>query len=139
MLSDQTKENIGILMIHETKIHDRFSESQFKINGFKTRFLVDRNLKWGAIINVGCKGRFTNKASDWDTCHKFERKHSLVLQNIFMHSLMRQLNQKSRLFWLKLPNIMTVFKKRSKNQKANYRSVSILPTISKIFENILNK
>ena len=56
-----------------------------------------------------------------------------------MHSLMRQLNQKSRLFWLKLPNIMTVFKKRSKNQKANYRSVSILPTISKIFENILNK
>lgn len=34
---------------------------------------------------------------------------------------------------------MTVFKKRSKNQKANYRSVSILPTISKIFENILNK
>ena len=56
-----------------------------------------------------------------------------------MHSLMRQLNQKSRLFWLKLPNITTVFKKRSKNQKENYRPVSILPTISKIFENILNK
>ena len=56
-----------------------------------------------------------------------------------MHSLMRQLNQKSRLFWLKLPNITTIFKKRSKNQKENYRPVSILPTISKIFENILNK
>ena len=56
-----------------------------------------------------------------------------------MHSLMRQLNQKSRLFWLKLPNITTVFKKRSKNQKENYRPISILPKISKIFENILNK
>ena len=34
---------------------------------------------------------------------------------------------------------MPVFKKGSRNQKENYRQVSILPIISRIFENILSK
>ena len=34
---------------------------------------------------------------------------------------------------------MPVFKKGSRNQKENYRPVSILPIISRIFENILSK
>ena len=39
----------------------------------------------------------------------------------------------------KQANITPVFKKGSKNQKENYRPVSILPIISRIFENILSK
>ena len=39
----------------------------------------------------------------------------------------------------KQANIMPVFKKGSRNQKGNYRPVSILPIISRIFENILSK
>ena len=40
---------------------------------------------------------------------------------------------------LKQANITPVFKKGSRNQKENYRPVSILPIISKIFEKILSK
>ena len=40
---------------------------------------------------------------------------------------------------LKLANITPVYKKGSKNSKENYRSVSILPNISKIYERCLFK
>ena len=40
---------------------------------------------------------------------------------------------------LKLANIMLVFKKGPKNSTENYRSVSILPNISKIYERRLFK
>ena len=40
---------------------------------------------------------------------------------------------------LKQANITRVFKKGCRNQKENYRPVSILPIISKIFEKILSK
>ena len=38
---------------------------------------------------------------------------------------------------LKLANITPVYKKGSKNSKENYRSVSVLPNISKIYERCL--
>ena len=40
---------------------------------------------------------------------------------------------------LKLANIAPVYKKGSKNSKENYKSVSILPNISKIYERCLFK
>ena len=40
---------------------------------------------------------------------------------------------------MKQANITPVFKKDSRNQKENYRTVSILPIIPKIFEKILSK
>ena len=39
----------------------------------------------------------------------------------------------------KLANIIPVFKNESRNHKNNYRPVSILPLISKVFEKIMNK
>ena len=39
----------------------------------------------------------------------------------------------------KLTNITPVFKNESRNHKNNYRRVSILPLISKVFEKIMNK
>ena len=39
----------------------------------------------------------------------------------------------------KLANITPVFKNESRNHKNNYRPVSILPLISKVFEKIMNK
>ena len=40
---------------------------------------------------------------------------------------------------LKLANISPVYKKGSKNSKENYRPVSILPNISKVYERCLFK
>ena len=42
-------------------------------------------------------------------------------------------------FSFKLGNINPVFKNKSRNPKNNYRLVSILPLISKVFEKIMNK
>ena len=38
---------------------------------------------------------------------------------------------------LKLADIISVYKKDSRYEKSNYRSISVLPNISKIFENVL--
>ena len=40
---------------------------------------------------------------------------------------------------LKLADIIPVFKKEDKNLAKNYRSVSVLPTLSKVFEKIMQK
>ena len=65
-------------------------------------------------------------------------KTLISLPNIFTYSLMKQLNHQFSSS-LKQANITPVFKKGSRNQKENYRPVSILPIISKIFEKILSK
>ena len=41
--------------------------------------------------------------------------------------------------WLKNANITAVFKNYHRNQEENYRPISILPIISKIFEKIFPK
>ena len=41
--------------------------------------------------------------------------------------------------FLKLANVIPVFKKDSKNSKDNYRTISILKNISKVYERILFK
>ena len=40
---------------------------------------------------------------------------------------------------LKLANITPVFKKKNPLQKVNYRPVSVLPSISKVFEKVMQK
>ena len=46
----QTKDNIDVLMISETKLDQSFPTNQFIINGFSAPFRLDRNDKSGGII-----------------------------------------------------------------------------------------
>ena len=41
------------------------------------------------------------------------------------------------MFFLKLADIISVYKKDSRYEKSNYRPICVLPNLSKIFENIL--
>ena len=48
-LADIIKDNIDILMISESRVHDSFPDSQFVVDGFGTLFL-DQNRNSGGII-----------------------------------------------------------------------------------------
>ena len=41
--------------------------------------------------------------------------------------------------FLKMANVTLIFKKGSKNKKGNFRPVSILPVLSKIFKKLMTK
>ena len=77
---------------------------------------------------------------DSNILSKFWKKDFDFLPNVFRYSLMNQLNhQNFLLHWNKLiSNITPVSKTGSRNQKQNYRPVSILPIASKTFEKILS-
>ena len=49
LLTKKTKGNVDILLISETKIHESFPDSQFKIDGFCNPHRVDRNERYGII------------------------------------------------------------------------------------------
>ena len=77
---------------------------------------------------------------DSNILSKFWKKDFDFLPNVFRYSLMNQLNHQNFLLrWNKLiSNITPVSKTGSRNQKQNYRPVSILPIASKTFEKILS-
>ena len=49
-LADIIKDNIGILMISETKVDDSFLDGRFFLDGFGTPFRLDRNGNGGGIM-----------------------------------------------------------------------------------------
>ena len=58
----------------------------------------------------------------------------------FIHPLINaSINNGDFPSFLKLANVIPVFKKDSKNSKDNYRPISILKNISKVYERILFK
>ena len=50
MLSDQTKGNINVLLVSETKIDDSFPIGNFFIDGFSTLYRLDRNSNGGGLM-----------------------------------------------------------------------------------------
>ena len=50
MLSDQIKGNIDVLLVSETKLDDSFPTGNFLIDGFSTRYRLDRNSNGGGLI-----------------------------------------------------------------------------------------
>ena len=56
LLSEQSKGNVDVLMISETKIDDSFPVGQFLIEGFCTPYKLDRNSKDGGILLYAREG-----------------------------------------------------------------------------------
>ena len=58
----------------------------------------------------------------------------------FIHpAISASINKNEFPSFLKLADVITVFKKGSKNSKHNYRSISILKNISKVYERVMFK
>ena len=62
--------------------------------------------------------------------------YSPVLENIWNEEILLNKNFQEN---LKLADVTPIFKKKDKTVVANYRPVSVLPTVSKIFERIMQK
>ena len=60
-----------------------------------------------------------------------EKGRQSKLMHLFQYILTKFSNE------LKVVNAIPVFKKKDPNNKANYRQMSLLPIISKIFERVL--
>ena len=61
--------NIDILLISETKLDDSFSSAQFRLKGFCTPYILDRNSKGGGLLlyfREDIPSRFLNSGS---TCN----------------------------------------------------------------------
>ena len=80
--------------------------------------------------------RLSTKKAVQDTCQSFERKC-----RIFAEQICRQFNQAICLpkfpATFKFPDATPLFKQGTRNLKDNYRPISILPIISKIFERLI--
>ena len=68
---------------------------------------------------------------------KLLKRMPTFLQTLFARLLIRLSNEFPS--FLKLADVMPVFKKDSKNSKHNYRSISILKKISKVYERVIFK
>ena len=82
----------------------------------------------------------TNKASQESDIPIKLIKQNLDLFSVFMHESFNKTMETSKFpSVLKLANITPIFKKGERTDKGNYRPVSILPNLSKIYERCIYK
>ena len=80
------------------------------------------------------------KASqDSDIPTKMIKKNSDIFSDIFFKEFNKLLEICKYPFCLKMANVTPVYKKGNSSDKDNYRPVSVLPNLSKIFERFLSK
>ena len=81
-----------------------------------------------------------NKASqETDMPVRVVKENAEYFAEIICSQFNQSINSSKFPLPFKLPNITPVVKNESRNHKNNYRPVSILPLISKVFEKIMNK
>ena len=85
------------------------------------------------------RGLSTTKASqDTDLPVKILKENADYFAEFICIQFNDSVNSSKFPFSFKRANITLVFKNESRNHKTNYRPVSILPIVSKIFEKIMN-
>ena len=81
----------------------------------------------------------TKSSQDTDIPTKIIKQNSDIFASFICKSFNNMIDSSTFPAPLKLAHITPVFKKGSKNSKENYRPVSILPNISKIYEKCMYK
>ena len=81
----------------------------------------------------------SNACQDTDVPTKTIKENADIFIDFVHHSNNASINNGDFPSFLKLPNVIPVFKKDCKNSKDNYRPISILKNISRVYERILLK
>ena len=80
----------------------------------------------------------TKASQDTDLPVKILKEHADYFSEFICIQFNDSVNSSKFPSSFKCANITPIFKKESRNHKTNYRPVSILPIVSKIFEKIMN-
>ena len=96
---------------------------------------IDKN-----IVLKEIRGLSTTKASqDTDLHVKNLKENADYFAEFICIQFNNSVNSSKFPFSFKCASITSIFKNESRNHKTSYRTVSILPVVSKIFEKIVNK
>ena len=120
------KNHLGIIMINENvSFESRFNFTAVNEDDIQREILNLNPKKPGTFGNIPTK----MLKSLSEICN-------VALQNIWNSEILGKLNFPNK---LKLADITPVYKKKDPTLVENYRPVSVLPSISKIFERIIQK
>ena len=120
------KNHPSIIMINENvSFESRFSFTTVNEENIQREILDLNSKKPGTFGNITTK--MLKRSSEF--CN-------IVLQNIWNSEILRRLYFPNK---LKLAHITPVYKKRDPTLVENYRPVSVLPSVSKIFGRIIQK
>ena len=122
-LSDKTPFNTNITLIEDGEVINSDKEIANVLNTFFSNIVSNLNLPEYPISNPYC-----NKIRDAD-----------IFTDFIHPSINASINNGDFPSFLKLANVIPVFKKDRKNSKDNYRPIRILKNISKVYERILFK
>ena len=144
---------VDILAISETKLDDSFTDQQFLCTGFNSHRNDSTHIKSRGISgNLFTFCHFTeesvfrelkhisiNKATGFDNLPpKIIKLCSAELCSSITKLLNNCVNKSCFPIDMKRAEIVPVFKKNDVLNKKNYRPVSVLPTLSKLFEKLLS-
>ena len=131
----QTQENGDeiLALLYKYQNHPSIKKIFVKCNlrfSFKTVSLTD--------IEKGIKRLNTNKAShSSDIPAKILKQNLDFFSSFILDNVNKSIASSTFTSILKLTDIIQVYKKDSRYEKSNYRPISVLPNLSKIFQNVL--
>ena len=107
----------------------------FKLNNlFKFSNMEKREIL-NEIVNLDA----SKSCQDTDVPTKIIKENADIFADFIHPAINTTINKNEFPSFLKLEDVIPVFKKGSKNSKHNYRPISILKNISKVFERVMFK
>ena len=124
--------------INKYKFHPNILliKNRIKIQNLFSFHAIDRNDIMSELLKIDPKKATTGNSIPSKTLKLSADISADILQNLFNNMLLSTGNFPDN---IKLANITLVFKKKDPLKKENYRPVSILSTISNIFERLIQK
>ncbi|CAH2097142.1 unnamed protein product [Euphydryas editha] len=136
--SNKIKESGGSAMLHINNKSNLFGDSGVCETGSTTHSLTDFSFATTDEINKIIDNLNSNTSSGIDGINT---KSIKCLKNLIINELTQSINNCLRLGTfpdsLKIAKVTPVYKAGSKTDPGNYRPISVLPVLSKIFERVI--
>ena len=106
-----------------------------KLNNLFKFSIVEKRKVLNEIVNLDA----SKSCQDTDVPTKVIKEDADIFSNFIHPAINASINKNEFPSFLKLADVIPVFKKGSKNSKHNYRPISILKNISKVYERVMFK